>query len=200
MILSHIAHQVRYSIPNPSLSNSALLAHAHLHVPTALLAGLLDLHIPHVLLAHSSALISNPLDVLSARFQQELHNIALVRALGFEHRKVTGLVLGPHVGACAHELLDDGEVAVQGGPVQGCAALGVGAVEVGCDRGGGGVCGGGSGEVGGQNGEEVCSESFVSNCFFGLLACIADCSLLLALLLVISMPNFHVPASPFAAQ
>jgi hypothetical protein len=117
MLLSHIAHQVRYFFPNPSLSNSALLAHAHLHISAALLARLLDLHIPHVLLAHSSALISNPLDVLSARFQQELHNIALVRALGLEHRKVSGFVLGPHVGACAHELLDNGEVTVQGGPV-----------------------------------------------------------------------------------
>jgi hypothetical protein len=131
MILSHLAHQVRYLFSNPSRSNSALLAHAHLQVSAAFLASLLDLHIPHVLFAHRAALISNSLNIFAACFQQELHNIALVRTLGFEHRQVSGFVLSPHVGASAHELLDDREVAVQGGPVQWRAALGVGAVEVG---------------------------------------------------------------------
>lgn len=58
---------------------------------------------------------------------------------------MSGLVLRPHVGAGADELLDDGQVAVESRPVEGRAALGVLSVE----RGGGG-------EVFGEDGEEVC--------------------------------------------
>ena len=110
---------------------SALLAHAHLQIPTALLARLLNLHVPHILFAHSSTLVSNPFDIFSACFKQKLYHISLVRALGFEHRQVAGLVLSPHVGACADELFDHREVAVKCGPVQRCAALGVGSIEIG---------------------------------------------------------------------
>lgn len=138
-------HPSRLVLDVVSAATSASIAHAHLDIPAAALASvLLNLHILHVLLA-DTALGANPLDVLAASLEQELHDIALVRALGFEHGQVAGLVLCPHVGAGADELLHDGQVAVERGPVQGRAALGVLSVE-----------GGGGGEVFGEDGEEVC--------------------------------------------
>lgn len=138
-------HPSRLVLDVVSAATSASVAHAHLDIPAAALASvLLNLHILHVLLA-DTALGANPLDVLAASLEQELHDIALVRAFGFEHGQVAGLVLRPHVGAGADELLHDGQVTVERGPVQGRAALGVLSVE-----------GGGGGEVFGEDGEKVC--------------------------------------------
>ena len=169
-------HPSRLVLDVVSAATSASIAHAHLDIPAAALASvLLNLHILHVLLA-DTALGANPLDVLAAGLEQELHDIALVRALGFEHGQVAGLVLRPHVGARADELLHDGQVAVERGPVQGRAALGVLSVE-----------GGGGGEVFGEDGEEVC---WVVE---WLVKASADWEIRFGC-------NFSLPARPLAAQ